>query len=345
MLPASPPVRYETARPCSLTRSGSLLGCAGCNFLGSFAQPKYLRRKLHEVTVAEAAFHVCTSISVSRVVSSPLSDTENCASSIHKIHKEAKGLSRKSLWFLIVVWSLANVVSNSSLEKNSIGFYQMMKILVTPLVVVIEWLLYGKTISLQRSLALLVTSAGVALATVSDVQFNWSGACTSLVAVILGAMHKVPHPYTLIWTSIGEGVRRGSGGGQEGVRRGSEGSLGGPKSGCPVGLDTDMWRPQIIGERIEFSRGRVMTSRVQQHSGFSSLQLMHYGLPRMIAILAVTLPFFDPPGALHPANKHHITSLPYLQISHHVYLSCQQISHHIYLSNARVRLFARGSVP
>ena len=41
---------------------------------------------------------------------------------------------------------------------------------------------------------------------------------------------------------------------------------------------------------------QVMTSHVQQHWGFSSLQLMHYGLPRMIAVLAVSLPFFDPPG-------------------------------------------------
>mmetsp|Transcript_832 Transcript_832/g.1745 ORF Transcript_832/g.1745 Transcript_832/m.1745 type:complete len:323 (-) Transcript_832:341-1309(-) len=144
--------------------------------------------------------------------------------------KKVDTSSKKALWFLIVVWSLANVVSNSSLEKNSIGFYQMMKILVTPLVVVIEWVMYGKTISWQRSSALLVTSAGVALATVSDIRFNWSGACTSLLAIILGALHK------------------------------------------------------------------VMTSHVQQNWGFSSLQLMHYGLPRMIAILAVTLPFFDPPG-------------------------------------------------
>jgi len=92
---------------------------------------------------------------------------------------------------LMVTWSTCNVLSNVSLERNSVGFYQMMKLLTTPTVVVVNFVAYGERVSFAQLVALLATCIGVGLATVSDVQFNWSGALWAALSVALAVAQKL----------------------------------------------------------------------------------------------------------------------------------------------------------
>ncbi|CAN0875298.1 Nucleotide-sugar uncharacterized transporter 2 [Linum grandiflorum] len=101
-----------------------------------------------------------------------------------------------SLFSLGVVMSFASGLANASLNHNSIGFYQMAKIAVTPTIVFAEFILFKKTISHNKVVALCVVSAGVALAQVTDLQFNFFGACIAIAWIIPSAINKI------LWSSL-----------------------------------------------------------------------------------------------------------------------------------------------
>ncbi|XP_021751263.1 nucleotide-sugar uncharacterized transporter 2-like [Chenopodium quinoa] len=101
-----------------------------------------------------------------------------------------------SLFALGVVMSLSTGLANVSLKYNSVGFYQMAKIAVTPSIVVAEFILLRKKVSFQKALALTVVSAGVAIATVTDVQFHFFGACMTLAWIVPSAVNKI------MWSSM-----------------------------------------------------------------------------------------------------------------------------------------------
>ncbi|KAI5427654.1 hypothetical protein KIW84_032891 [Lathyrus oleraceus] len=77
---------------------------------------------------------------------------------------------RSTSWLLLV----------SSWLTNCVGFYQMTKIVVTPTIVLAEFIFFKKTISSKKVLALAAVSAGVAVATVSDLEFNLFGAIVAV---------------------------------------------------------------------------------------------------------------------------------------------------------------------
>ncbi|KDP39317.1 hypothetical protein JCGZ_01074 [Jatropha curcas] len=101
-----------------------------------------------------------------------------------------------SLFCLGVVMSFASGLANASLKHNSIGFYQMAKIAVTPTIVLAEFVLFRKTISYKKVLSLAVVSAGVAVATVTDLQFNIFGACIAIIWIIPSAINKI------LWSNL-----------------------------------------------------------------------------------------------------------------------------------------------
>ncbi|KAG2333264.1 hypothetical protein Bca52824_004444 [Brassica carinata] len=78
--------------------------------------------------------------------------------------------SSLSLYTLGIVMSLSTGLANVSLKYNSVGFYQMAKIAVV---------------------ALTVVSVGVAVATVTDLQFSLFGACVALAWIIPSATNKI----------------------------------------------------------------------------------------------------------------------------------------------------------
>ncbi|MED6155445.1 hypothetical protein PIB30_005297 [Stylosanthes scabra] len=103
----------------------------------------------------------------------------------------SKSTRMSTLFTLGFVMSLSTGFANVSLKYNSIGFYQMAKIAVTPSIVLAEFVLYRKKVSLSKAIALTVVSIGVAVATVTDLQFHLFGACVALAWIVPSAVNKI----------------------------------------------------------------------------------------------------------------------------------------------------------
>lgn len=96
-----------------------------------------------------------------------------------------------SLFTLGFVMSFSTGLANVSLKYNSVGFYQMAKIAVTPSIVLAEFIWYRKRVSFTKVIALTVVSVGIAVATVTDLQFSLFGACVALAWIIPSATNKI----------------------------------------------------------------------------------------------------------------------------------------------------------
>lgn len=103
----------------------------------------------------------------------------------------SKSTKYSSLTALGIVMSLSTGLANVSLKYNSVGFYQMAKIAVTPTIVLAELMLFRKRVSFQKVLALTIVSIGVAVATVTDLQFHFFGACVAVAWIIPSAVNKI----------------------------------------------------------------------------------------------------------------------------------------------------------
>lgn len=84
-----------------------------------------------------------------------------------------------------------------SLRLNSVGFYQLSKVLITPAVVILEMFVSKKYPSLAESGTFLITCFGVAIATVSDPNLgaNVVGIIISAAAVCFSALYQVRSQY------------------------------------------------------------------------------------------------------------------------------------------------------
>lgn len=101
-----------------------------------------------------------------------------------------------TLLALGIVMSLSTGFANVSLKYNSVGFYQMAKLAVTPSIVLAEFVSFGKKVSYSKVFALTVVSIGVAVATVTDLQFHFFGACVALAWIIPSATNKI------LWSNL-----------------------------------------------------------------------------------------------------------------------------------------------
>jgi solute carrier family 35 protein E3 len=105
---------------------------------------------------------------------------------------EPKSLPARDTWgiaFLAVVTVLFN---NSSVEANSVGFYQIFKLLIIPTVMCLEWVHgYKRTYSWQIITSLVISSAGVGMASISDVQFNARGFVLACLSDLVTAQFQI----------------------------------------------------------------------------------------------------------------------------------------------------------
>ncbi|KAK9813049.1 hypothetical protein WJX72_008061 [[Myrmecia] bisecta] len=85
------------------------------------------------------------------------------------------------------------VFNNLSLKLNTVGFYQISKISITPVVLIIEILLFRKYPTRSELAAVLVVCLGVAMATVTDTQLgsNYMGILVGFAAVGVTAIYQV----------------------------------------------------------------------------------------------------------------------------------------------------------
>ncbi|CAK9163633.1 unnamed protein product [Ilex paraguariensis] len=94
------------------------------------------------------------------------------------------------LWFSIVA-NTSITGMNLSLMLNSVGFYQISKLSMIPVVCVLEWILHGKRYSTQVKAAVAVVVVGVGVCTVTDVKVNAKGFFCALVAVISSSLQQI----------------------------------------------------------------------------------------------------------------------------------------------------------
>lgn len=85
----------------------------------------------------------------------------------------------------------AVVLMNLSLKVNSVGVYQLSKLLTVPVTVAMQWWLFKKSTDLPTMLSLALLSVGVAIATVSDVTFNVIGTAYALGGMLATAQYQL----------------------------------------------------------------------------------------------------------------------------------------------------------
>eukprot|EP00030_Apusomonadida_sp_AF-17_P007745 a843025_124.p1 GENE.a843025_124~~a843025_124.p1 ORF type:complete len:333 (+),score=119.19 a843025_124:33-1001(+) len=80
---------------------------------------------------------------------------------------------------------------NVSLQYNTVGTYQLAKLLVTPATALMQFLLDGTTVSRPVALSLFVITFSVAYATVMDVKVSAIGAASALIAIAASAINSI----------------------------------------------------------------------------------------------------------------------------------------------------------
>lgn len=85
------------------------------------------------------------------------------------------------------------IFNNLSIQINTVGFYQISKIMITPVVVIVEYFAYGKTVSRQKLMAIALLMFGITVATVSDTQVssNPMGIVVATAAVLASSLYQV----------------------------------------------------------------------------------------------------------------------------------------------------------
>lgn len=83
------------------------------------------------------------------------------------------------------------VLTNLSLQHNSIGFYQVMKVMTTPTIVLIEATLYGKHLENDLKLALAPVCIGVVVTTVTDFRLNAFGTVIAAAGVLVTSFYQI----------------------------------------------------------------------------------------------------------------------------------------------------------
>ena len=94
------------------------------------------------------------------------------------------------LWFSLVA-NTSITGMNFSLMLNSVGFYQISKLSMIPVVCVMEWILHNKQYSKQVKIAVIVVVIGVGVCTVTDVKVNAKGFICACLAVLATSFQQI----------------------------------------------------------------------------------------------------------------------------------------------------------
>eukprot|EP00499_Haloplacidia_sp_CaronLabIsolate_P005005 CAMPEP_0196771410 /NCGR_PEP_ID=MMETSP1104-20130614/1672_1 /TAXON_ID=33652 /ORGANISM="Cafeteria sp., Strain Caron Lab Isolate" /LENGTH=311 /DNA_ID=CAMNT_0042141529 /DNA_START=144 /DNA_END=1079 /DNA_ORIENTATION=+ len=93
-------------------------------------------------------------------------------------------------WVMAAAGVASIVFMNFSLSYNSVGFYQVTKLMCIPCIVAMQQL-QGKVFSTRVKTTLVVVLLGVGIATVTDVELNTAGFLFSIVAVLSTAQFQI----------------------------------------------------------------------------------------------------------------------------------------------------------
>ncbi|KAL6504153.1 UDP-rhamnose/UDP-galactose transporter 1 [Orobanche gracilis] len=94
------------------------------------------------------------------------------------------------LWFSIAA-NMSITGMNFSLMLNSVGFYQISKLSMIPVVCVMEWIFHSKKYSKEVKMCVVVVVIGVGVCTVTDVKVNAKGFLCACVAVLATSLQQI----------------------------------------------------------------------------------------------------------------------------------------------------------
>ncbi|KAF5175465.1 Udp-galactose transporter [Thalictrum thalictroides] len=94
------------------------------------------------------------------------------------------------LWFSIVA-NTSITGMNLSLMLNSVGFYQISKLSMIPVVCIMEWIIHNKQYSREVKTSVIVVVVGVGVCTVTDVKVNAKGFICALVAILSTSLQQI----------------------------------------------------------------------------------------------------------------------------------------------------------
>mmetsp|Transcript_56941 Transcript_56941/g.133577 ORF Transcript_56941/g.133577 Transcript_56941/m.133577 type:complete len:333 (+) Transcript_56941:47-1045(+) len=111
----------------------------------------------------------------------------------------------KAIICLIVVWSLYNIASNASLSQNSVGMYQMVKLLMTPFAVLWDFAMYGRKPTAWQAILLTMAVFGISQCTVSGIQngeVTRFGLAVALLSTLFAVVQKGLTTHVVQYTSV-----------------------------------------------------------------------------------------------------------------------------------------------
>jgi len=104
---------------------------------------------------------------------------------------QAKSLPFKEVFLLSLSFCGFVVLTNLSLQLNSVGFYQVAKTLTTPVIMFIQYQFYGKTQTFEMQMSLLVVIAGVIITVLTDFKLNLNGSAVAALAVFITSCYQI----------------------------------------------------------------------------------------------------------------------------------------------------------
>ncbi|KAG7356409.1 hypothetical protein IV203_001095 [Nitzschia inconspicua] len=110
---------------------------------------------------------------------------------VEPIKNKVPSLLEPNFLLLVIVVGLSKTLNNASLKHNSMGFYQIFKLLVTPLVVVLEYVMDGTSLSTQRQIWLFWICLCVLLSVHGDTEFSVVGTIWASIWIPFAAIYKV----------------------------------------------------------------------------------------------------------------------------------------------------------
>lgn len=105
---------------------------------------------------------------------------------------EAKGMPSRDRWLLSFTAVLTILSNNASVEANSVGTYQIAKLLIVPCIIMQEKLRgIERTYTPMMYVAIFLTLVGVALTTVTDVELTPRGCAIAAFSTLLTAHYQI----------------------------------------------------------------------------------------------------------------------------------------------------------
>uniref|UniRef100_A0A3B3XHM6 Sugar phosphate transporter domain-containing protein n=1 Tax=Poecilia mexicana TaxID=48701 RepID=A0A3B3XHM6_9TELE len=97
---------------------------------------------------------------------------------------------RRIMWLALSFCGFV-AFTNLSLQNNSIGTYQLAKVMTTPVIILIQTTYYKKTFSTKIKLTLVPITLGVILNSYYDVRFNLLGTVFATLGVLVTSLYQV----------------------------------------------------------------------------------------------------------------------------------------------------------